>query len=121
MSISYSNHHQVKMADVVASVTAVLSQTALQTGLQDAVPTVLQRHLQRMAAEARQQLLPGPDEAPGRGADGGLPGSQVRPRVLGCDGMQQTTFFLHALLDQLPARHSCRHSHPKLTLKKQLD
>jgi membrane-bound lytic murein transglycosylase B len=51
------------MADVVASVTAVLSQTGLQTALQVAVPAVLQRHLQQMAAEARQQLLPSGEEA----------------------------------------------------------
>ena len=62
------------MSDVVASVTAVLSQTSLQAGLQDAVPAVLQRHMQQMAAEARQQLLPGPD---GGGAGFCAPSAQV--------------------------------------------
>jgi hypothetical protein len=49
------------MSDVVASVTAVLSQTSLQTSLQGAMPAVLQKHMQAVAAEARQQLLPAPD------------------------------------------------------------
>ena len=60
------------MADVVASVTAVLSQTCLQAALRGAVPAVLQRHLTAVAAEARQQLLPAAD-AP----DCALPSTQV--------------------------------------------
>lgn len=60
------------MCDVVASVSAVLSQTCLQAALADAVPAVLQHHLMAIASEARAQLLPGP------GRDGVLPGMQVR-------------------------------------------
>jgi hypothetical protein len=63
------------MSDVVASVTAVLSQTSLQVALQSAVPGVLQRHLQAMAGEARQRLLPSADDD---GADMPLPSTQVR-------------------------------------------
>lgn len=61
------------MSDVVASVTAVLSQTSLQAAISSAVPPVLQRHLQAVAAEARRRLLPGLDDG-----GTGLPTNQVR-------------------------------------------
>lgn len=60
------------MSDVVASVTAVLAQTSLQAAAAGAVPPVLQRHLQAVAAEARARLLQVLDDA---GTD--LPTHQV--------------------------------------------
>jgi hypothetical protein len=71
------------MADVVASVTAVLSQTSLQVALQAPVSGVLQRHLQDMAGRARQQLLPSPDDDDREQA---LPSTQVRRARAGGPG-----------------------------------
>lgn len=56
--------HQVKMRDVCALVSGVLTANSLARGMSEGMPAVLQKHLTAMEQQAQQQLAPaGPGDA----------------------------------------------------------